>query len=141
MNVYSRNENGSHGCISNIPLPKCVTACDVGKSAIVEKGYQVLTSISHTNLSVAKRKGCLRPEKTRSYTTLHVVLLGGGNCYFFFFEAGLKFDDKSISNSLEVEELLVKCLFWGGCNHPNTTYQSRCLTLSDHYSIIEANNE
>ena len=38
---------------------------------------------------------------------------------FFFFESGLKLDEKSIENGLEGQKFLVVCLFWGGCHHPN----------------------
>ena len=40
----------------------------------------------------------------------------GGN---FFFEPGLKLDEKLIENGLEGQKFLVVCLFWGGCHHPN----------------------
>ena len=43
----------------------------------------------------------------------------GGNFFFFFFESGLKLDEKSIENGLEGQKFLVVCLFWGGCHHPN----------------------
>ena len=46
-------------------------------------------------------------------TTLHVVILEAGK----LFEPGLKFDEKSIEKSLEVQQLFVVCIFWGGC-HP-----------------------
>ena len=39
---------------------------------------------------------------------------------FFFFESGLKLDEKSIENGLEGQKFLVVCLFWGGCHYPNT---------------------
>ena len=44
----------------------------------------------------------------------------GGNFFFFFFVSGLKSDEKSIENGLEGQKILVVCLFWGGCHHPNT---------------------
>ena len=37
----------------------------------------------------------------------------------FFLEPGVKLDEKSIENGLEVQKFLVVCLFWGGCHHPN----------------------
>ena len=40
--------------------------------------------------------------------------------FFFFFEPGLKLDEKSIENGLEGQKFLVVCLFWGGCHHPKT---------------------
>ena len=45
----------------------------------------------------------------------------GGNFFFFFFEPGVKLDEKmkSIENGLEGQKFLVVCLFWGGCHHPN----------------------
>ena len=44
----------------------------------------------------------------------------GGNFFFFlFFESGLKLDEKSIENGLEGQKCSVRCLFWGGCHHPN----------------------
>ena len=39
--------------------------------------------------------------------------------FFFFFEPGVKLDEKSIENGLEGQKFLVVCLFWGGCHHPN----------------------
>ena len=36
-----------------------------------------------------------------------------GVATFFFFESGLKLDEKSIENGLEVQKFLVVCLFWG----------------------------
>ena len=39
----------------------------------------------------------------------------------FFFESGLKLDEKSIKNGLEGQKFLVVCLFWGGCHHPNNS--------------------
>ena len=47
----------------------------------------------------------------------------GGNffIFFFFFESGLKLDEKSIENGLEGQKFLVVCLFWGGCHHPNNS--------------------
>jgi hypothetical protein len=44
--------------------------------------------------------------------TLHVVILGGWQHFFFFTEPGLKFDENLIENTLKVQEFLVKCLFW-----------------------------
>ena len=38
---------------------------------------------------------------------------------FFLFGFGVKLDDESIENGLEVQKFLVVCLFWGGCHHPN----------------------
>ena len=45
----------------------------------------------------------------------------GGNFFFFllFFQSGVKLDEESIENGLEVQKFLVVCLFWGGCHHPN----------------------
>ena len=43
--------------------------------------------------------------------------------FFFFFEPGVKLDEKSIENGLEGQKFLVVCLFWGGCHHPNIDYQ------------------
>ena len=40
----------------------------------------------------------------------------GGN---FFFQPGVKLDEKSIENGLEGQKFLVVRLFWGGCHHPN----------------------
>ena len=37
----------------------------------------------------------------------------------FFFEPGVKLDEKSIENGLEGQKFLVVCIFWGGCHHPN----------------------
>ena len=39
--------------------------------------------------------------------------------FFLFFEPGVKLDEKSIENGLEVQKFLVVCLFWGDCHHPN----------------------
>ena len=39
--------------------------------------------------------------------------------FFFFFESGVKLDEESIENGLEIQKFLVVCLFWGGCHHPN----------------------
>ena len=39
--------------------------------------------------------------------------------FLFFFEPGVKLDEKSIENGLEGQKFLVMCLFWGGCHHPN----------------------
>ena len=43
----------------------------------------------------------------------------GGNFFSFFVKPGVKLDEKSIENRLEVQKILVVCLFWGGCHHPN----------------------
>ena len=37
----------------------------------------------------------------------------GGNFFLFFFEPGLKLDEKSIENGLECQKCSVGCLFWG----------------------------
>ena len=37
----------------------------------------------------------------------------GGNFFFFFFESGLKLDEKSIENGLEGQKCSVGGLFWG----------------------------
>ena len=34
----------------------------------------------------------------------------------FFFEPGVKLDEKSIENGLEGQKFMVVCLFWGGLN-------------------------
>ena len=56
--------------------------------------------------------------------------------FFFFFESGLKLDEKSIENGLEGQKFLVVCLFWGGCHHPNgwtsTSQQKKLNTQGTH---------
>ena len=49
------------------------------------------------------------------------LIYRGGNFFFFFFffGSGVKLDEESIENGLEVQKFLVVCLFWGGCHHPN----------------------
>ena len=42
-----------------------------------------------------------------------------GVATFFFFGSGVKLDEESIENGLEIQKFLVVCLFWGGCHHPN----------------------
>ena len=46
----------------------------------------------------------------------------GWQLFFFFFEPGVKLDEKSIDNGLEGQKFLVVCLFWGGCHHPNIEF-------------------
>ena len=41
---------------------------------------------------------------------------------FFFFKPGVKLDEQSIENGLEVQKFLVECLFWGGCHHPSIDF-------------------
>ena len=36
-----------------------------------------------------------------------------GVATFFFFESGLKLDEKSIENGLKGQKCSVRCLFWG----------------------------
>ena len=50
------------------------------------------------------------------------LIYRGGNFFFFFFfffGSGVKLDEESIENGLEIQKFLVVCLFWGGCHHPN----------------------
>ena len=56
------------------------------------------------------------------YHTSTGQYIGVATFFFFFllFEPGVKLDEKSIENGLEGQKfLLVVCLFWGGCHHPN----------------------
>ena len=39
-----------------------------------------------------------------------------------FLETGVKLDEESIENGLEVQKFLVVCLFWDGCHHPNMAW-------------------
>ena len=55
---------------------------------------------------------------------------------FFFFEPGVKLDEKSIENGLEGQKFLVVCLFWGDCHHPNDPFD-RSLTVCFVNLIIE----
>ena len=58
------------------------------------------------------------------YHTSTGQYLGVATFFFlFFFEPGLKLDEKSIENGLESQKFLVVCLFWGGCHHPNNAFQ------------------
>ena len=49
-------------------------------------------------------------------------------------------DEYSIENSLEVQNLLVKCLFWGGCHHLNVDKNSKIEPGQKNGSTIK-NNE
>ena len=53
-----------------------------------------------------------------------------GGSIFFFFESGLKLDEKSIENGLEGQKFLVVRLFWGGCHHPNVIFISYFISTS-----------
>ena len=53
------------------------------------------------------------------YHTSTGQYIGVATFFFFFFEPGVKLDEKSIENGLEGQKFLVVCLFWGGCHHPN----------------------
>ena len=50
---------------------------------------------------------------------MHFQLYNSRGVATFFCVPGRKFDEKSIENSLDDQKILVKCLFWGGCQHPN----------------------
>ena len=50
----------------------------------------------------------------------------GPATFFFFFESGLKLDEKSIENGIEGQKFLVVFLFWGGCHHPNYLHNRIC---------------
>ena len=60
------------------------------------------------------------------------VIYRGGNFFFFFFffffGSGVKLDEESIENGLEIQKFLVVCLFWGGCHHPNPCSTRRIRT-------------
>ena len=59
----------------------------------------------------------------------------GGN---FFFQPGVKLDEKSIESGLEVQKFLVVCLFWGGCHHPYITVGAQasiCLSADCFYAV------
>ena len=53
------------------------------------------------------------------HTSTGQYIIGVATFFFFFFEPGVKLDEKSIENGLEGQKFLVVCLFWGGCHHPN----------------------
>ena len=85
-------------------------------------------SLSHSVLSQS------RPPKSvgsggvgvgGSYTTL---------------QPGVKLDEKSIENGLEGQKLLVVCLFWGGCHHPNHYYHWVKLTFVQTTGHVQARN-
>ena len=49
------------------------------------------------------------------YHTSTGQYIGVATFFFsFFFEPGVKLDEKSIENGLEGQKFLVVCLFWGG---------------------------
>ena len=67
----------------------------------------MVSKVRNVRLGVFSGGGCHHPNR------------GGNFLFFFFFEPGVKLDEKSIENGLEGQKFLVVCLFWGGCHHPN----------------------
>ena len=47
------------------------------------------------------------------YHTSTGQYIGVATFFFFFFESGLKLDEKSIENGLKGQKCSVRCLFWG----------------------------
>ena len=68
------------------------------------------------------------------------LIYRGGNFFFFFFffGSGVKLDEESIENGLEIQKFLVVCLFWGGCHHPNTLYTFSALYTVHLFSFCVA---
>ena len=65
----------------------------------------------------------------------------GGNflfSFFFFFEPGVKLDEKSIENGLEGQKFLVVRLFWGGCHRPNRYNDDDKLDTIRSFTKIQA---
>ena len=56
----------------------------------------------------------------------------------YFVEPGVKLDEKSIENGLEVQKFLVVCLFWGGCHHPNKAVDECARVSGDVSSLLRA---
>ena len=56
--------------------------------------------------------------------------------FSFFFGSGVKLDEESIEDGLEIQKFLVVCLFWGGCHHPNNYVNLKVLTMLNLNEIL-----